>query len=297
MTAANLKAWCTTVILGAAFLNKKKSPLAWGKYTQTHNKGRFSGGLKWVPARAFCCSCDKQNKFRNFSPQASIYDPFLMIFPVASSPNFDGNTFGVVVQQASGKSQIMNSLQALGKDPSLIASPKSSLQGWWPGSLWARESRYQTQLGFKGAALPQPKPQGAGNAVLQLWGWDPASCLCLRFNHQTCQSSHTLLFSPCAHPTCCLISFMAPGPNQLCFCAANNQMAFMLPEREKTATERERISSDCFFSNNEELYLYHGEVHCCTKAVPFPSCQSLSSNDSLAVACRIFFFFFLPEVA
>lgn len=45
MAAANFKAWCTTVILEAAFLNKKKAPLAWGKYTQTHTKHRHSRGL------------------------------------------------------------------------------------------------------------------------------------------------------------------------------------------------------------------------------------------------------------
>lgn len=31
ITAANFNAWCNTVILEAAFLKKKKAPLAWGK--------------------------------------------------------------------------------------------------------------------------------------------------------------------------------------------------------------------------------------------------------------------------
>lgn len=71
-------------------------------------------------------------------------------------------------------------------------------------------------------------------------GGDPTSCLCIRFNHQICLTSQTLLFSPCARPTCCLLGFTAAGPDQLCFRAANDQIALTLPKKGKTRTEREK---------------------------------------------------------
>lgn len=91
MAAANFKAWCTTVILEAAFLNNKKKASGLGQvHPNTHQAQTFKR-TQWVPATAFYCLCDKQNKFRNFFSQASMDDLFLMIFPVASPPNFSGN--------------------------------------------------------------------------------------------------------------------------------------------------------------------------------------------------------------
>lgn len=89
MTAANFKAWCTYTDLEAAFLNKNKCPPGVGQVpTNTHQAQTFKWTW-WLPATAFFCSCGKQNKFRNFFTQASIYDLFLVIFPVASPPNFN----------------------------------------------------------------------------------------------------------------------------------------------------------------------------------------------------------------
>lgn len=111
MTAANLNSWCTAVILEAAFLNQK-SPLAWGKYTQTRTKHRQSSGLS---------GCQQQLSVAHVWEAKQIQEHFLTgqhiwsvshDFPSSITTKFQ---YRVVVQRPSGKSWIMNSLQALGR--------------------------------------------------------------------------------------------------------------------------------------------------------------------------------------